>query len=89
MWKAHPQGGIVLAPGPGETSFEWMGGGFKDAASALRVTRAGDTVVVRGTIGGEVREQKWERGRVCAQCGGQLGPTGQEACDEPLPNVCR
>lgn len=89
VWKAHPEGGIVLRPAAGDTSFEWMGSGFRDAASALRVTRVGDTVVIRGTVGGEVRDQKWELGRVCAQCGGTLGPTGQNACDVPLPDVCQ
>ena len=55
----------------------------------LTVKKNGDDVTVLGvTDAGKAFEQSWKKGRSCAVCGGNLGPTGQEACSAPLPKVC-
>lgn len=88
-WEPHPEGGIVLKPGPGYDFFEWSADGFRDHAVALRLTRTGDTIQVSGTMeNGDVIEQTWKEGCVCPVCGGNLGPTGQGSCSSPPPEIC-
>lgn len=88
-WKTGEGGkSIILDGGP---ATEWShDGSFKARVTQLRVTPDGQGgVEVQGiTTGAESFRQTWEGGRVCAVCGGSLGPTGQEACDAPLPDIC-
>jgi hypothetical protein len=81
-------GKLVLSGGP--PGLEWShDGSFKAKLRALVVTRDGDDLLVAGqTETGESFTQTWKKGRSCAICGGQLGPTGQELCDAPLPSKC-
>jgi hypothetical protein len=79
---------LVLSGGP--PGLEWSyGGSFKQRVTALVATKKGDDLVVSGlTASGESFTQLWKQGRSCALCGGQLGPTGQSACSDPLPKMC-
>jgi hypothetical protein len=88
-WESHTEGGIVLLPNTGKTYFEWSHEGFKDRAVSLRLTREGDDVKIAGSMeDGTVISQTWKGGCACAVCGGNLGPTGQEECKAPLPEIC-
>jgi len=89
-WKAHPEGGILLEPANGYDYFEWSSGGFRDRAVALRLTLEGDVLTVKGTMdNGEPISQTWKAGCVCPVCGGNLGPTGQNNCPSPTPDICQ
>lgn len=81
-------GKLVLSGGP--QGLEWThAGSFKQRMQTVTVTQSGDDVTVSGTTNdGESFTQTWKKGRSCAVCGGQLGPTGQEACTVPLPQQC-
>jgi hypothetical protein len=88
-WKAGLGGAVVLEADKDE--MEWMhDGSFKRRVKTLRVEKDGAKgVTVQGiTDDGEAFKQSWSAGRACAICGGNLGPTGQEECDAPLPDVC-
>lgn len=88
-WESHPDGGIVLLPSTGSTFFEWSHEGFRDHATSLRLTHDGDTVKIAGSMeDGSTITQTWKSGCACAVCGGNLGPTGQETCKAPLPDIC-
>lgn len=81
-------GKLVLSGGP--PGLEWSyAGSFAAKLRALVVTKNGDDLLVAGqTVDGEAFTQTWKKGRSCAVCGGQLGPTGQESCTTPLPKMC-
>jgi hypothetical protein len=79
---------IVLEPLDATTPIHWADG------SELAVDVTGGTVrtgAAQGTVdvsvvrkqGGTI-EQTWQPGRMCAICGGDLGPTGRTVCDLPL-----
>lgn len=88
-WEKHPEGGIVLLPAPGYDFFTWSHEGFGDQATALRLTRSGDEVTIQGSMeNGSTLKQTWKSGCACAICGGNRGPTGQETCKAPLPEIC-
>jgi hypothetical protein len=88
-WESHSEGGIVLLPNTGKPYFEWSHEGFKDRAVSLRLTHEGDDVKITGSMeDGSVITQTWKGGCACAVCGGNLGPTGQEECKAPLPEIC-
>lgn len=88
-WKSNAEG--VLALESGSAPVEWSyGGSFRAELTRLAVKKDGDDVLVLGeTKDGKSFEQSWKKGRSCALCGGQLGPTGQEACSTPLPKICK
>lgn len=87
-WKTNEEGALVLESGGAD--IEWSyGGSFRQVMQTLTVKKNGEDVTVFGvTKTGKSFEQSWTKGRSCALCGGNLGPTGQEACLTPLPKVC-
>jgi hypothetical protein len=87
-WKQNDAGNLVLESGSAE--IEWSyDGSFKQPLRTLSVKKNGEDVSVVGeTKDGKTFTQSWKKGRSCAVCGGNLGPTGQEACSTPLPKVC-
>lgn len=80
--SARVEGDAIVLEGP---ELRWMaGGGFANAVDAVRFTRDGDALVTTIALaGGDPEPQRWERGGTCADCGDQLGPIGQHACDDP------
>lgn len=87
-WKQDDAGNLLLTGGSAEIVWTFEGS-FKQPMRTLAVKKDGEDVTVVGeTKGGKQVSQKWKKGRRCAVCGGNVGPTGQEACDTPLPNVC-
>ena len=88
-WESHSEGGILLLPNTGSEFFEWSHEGFKDRALSLRLTHEGTDVKITGKMeDGSIITQTWKGGCACAVCGGNLGPTGQETCKAPLPEIC-
>lgn len=87
-WKTDASGNVVLESG--DADIEWSyGGSFKQIVRTIQLKKSGDDVTVLGvTDTGKSFEQSWKKGRSCAVCGGNLGPTGQEACATPLPKIC-
>jgi len=89
VWKASGAE-VVLSPTAGAASFPWMDEhSFTHAASkvTLKVHPSGGVDArATGTKAGDAWSQTWEPGRVCAQCGGGLGPDKMpRACTQPLP----
>ncbi|HEY8380092.1 MAG TPA: hypothetical protein VIK91_26560 [Nannocystis sp.] len=78
----------VVEPAPGET-LDWIGD-FGGLSEVIRMTLTplgtGEALAVHLTFAGDEPSvtQVWIRGGVCAVCGGGLGPTGQEPCDDPF-----
>lgn len=92
-WTLDPDGLGIRLNGTREGGFTWSSdGSFKTPVTSLRVTRTNDASAVLVTDPNDASaskpSQRWESGRVCAICGGNLGPTGQQKCSEPLPDVC-
>jgi hypothetical protein len=88
-WRSGLGGTVILEADKDE--MEWThDGSFKQRVQTLRVEKDGTKgVTVQGiTSDGQAFRQSWSAGRACAICGGNLGPTGQETCDAPLPDVC-
>ena len=46
-------------------------------------TRTEEVVLGVDTHRGEAFEQAWAPGGMCPECGSQLGPVGQQPCEEP------
>ncbi|HSQ63880.1 MAG TPA: hypothetical protein VLM85_11730 [Polyangiaceae bacterium] len=91
VWQASGDE-IVLSPAAGAASFPWMDDKtFTRGASKVTLkARPGGGLDARatGTTAGDAWNQTWEPGRVCAQCGGGLGPDRMpRACDQPIPPV--
>ena len=91
VWKASGAG-VVLLPAAGAASFPWMNDvSYNHAASQVTLeARPGGDLDARatGTTAGDAWSQLWEPGRVCAQCGGGLGPDKMpRACNQPVPPV--
>jgi|GEM_PF-4870356 len=68
---------IVLLPAEGKTTFLWNGPEVAGQVPELRLVVTPDRLIESKT------RRAWDPGGVCSICGGNLGPTGQEACDEP------
>jgi hypothetical protein len=68
---------LKLLPAEGETEFLWAG--------TVVVARVPEITleIQPGKLVDSTSQQLWISGGVCPICGGNLGPTGQEACDEP------
>ena len=81
-------GKLALSGGP--PGLEWShDGSFKARVTDIVVTKTGEDLLVSGlTKDGRAFTQTWKKGRSCAICGGQLGPTGQQECSTPLPREC-
>jgi hypothetical protein len=79
---------IVLVPPAGESTMYWVNEvSFKAEVSAVRLTQGADgALIASGTEDGTPFEQPWPAGRVCATCGGDLGPSGVIPCEGPLPS---
>lgn len=87
-WTKNASGEIMLSAGDAELEWSWDGS-FRQGMRWLRVSKTADGVHVEGeTTSSEHVTQEWEAGRSCAVCGGNLGPTGQNECTDPLPDVC-
>lgn len=87
-WTKDAAGEIMLSAGDAELEWSWDGS-FKQGMRWLRVSKTSDGVHVEGeTTSSEHVRQEWKAGRACAVCGGNLGPTGQSECNDPLPDVC-
>jgi hypothetical protein len=73
---------------------EWnYGGSYTQVLASARIVEDGDDIQVIGeTDEGRRFTQSRRQGRSCAICGdtpsGELGPVGQQECDEPLPRIC-
>jgi hypothetical protein len=87
-WKKALSGEVMLSAGDADLEWSWDGS-FKQKMRWLSVTKTADGVRVVGeTSSSQKVTQDWKTGRSCAVCGGNLGPTGQKECTEPLPEVC-
>jgi hypothetical protein len=85
-WTKNDKGEILLTAERLEWSWD---GSFKQSMRWLKVKPTAEGVHIEGeTDAYEHVEQDWAKGRSCAVCGGNLGPTGQKLCDAPLPDVC-
>ncbi len=89
IWKKTQPNGIVLLPADGQTEFSWIDRGVH-ADDQVRVTTdaSGELIVEVPEPGEKPTFDRWKKGRVCAECGGNLGPTGQQACTEPVERRC-
>jgi hypothetical protein len=80
-------GETVLIPRAGAPNVHWFAqSSFRAEVKELRVARTGDDLRAEGSsrhAGPFVQE--WKSGGVCAVCGGGEGPTGQRACEDPIP----
>mgnify|MGYP003450011018 CR=1 FL=1 len=77
----EPQTIIALVPEPGRATFSWPGSIAVSLTNRVRLQVLEDHLT-------ELRDngeagQSWLPGGVCAVCGGKLGPSGQEACEDP------
>ncbi len=90
VWKRSQPHTIVLLPSPGKTKFNWNGGVGVSAVTEMNVVGdpSGDLVMQISSPGEKPLAQRWKQGRVCAVCGGGLGPTGQKQCTEPVNPRC-
>ncbi len=76
----------LLLPPSGSDEFNWIGEVAIErhvSSVLLELSDEGQRldVVMRGD---EEIAQVWQKGGLCAICGGQLGPTGTEACEAPF-----
>jgi hypothetical protein len=77
---------LILSPARGERTMDWVNGvSFKVDVAEIRLQATADGLVATGMDGSVPFEQLWPAGRVCADCRGQLGPTGVVPCEGPLP----
>jgi len=88
VWKSSGPD-VVLSPSSGAT-FPWMDDvSFVHAASkvTLRARQDGGLdVEATVTTPSDAWAQTWKPGRVCAQCGGGLGPDKMpKPCNQPIP----
>ena len=77
---------VVLLPVAGEDTFTWMANGsFVNATERVELSsgRFEGEITANGSGPGGAFAQTWAEGGTCAVCGGMLGPTGQEACEDP------
>jgi hypothetical protein len=68
---------LLLRPSAGDDDFAWPGG----RTDLVRLSPGPEPGQL--TDGGEP-EIIWEPGGICAMCGGSLGPTGLEPCEDPF-----
>jgi hypothetical protein len=88
---------LVLTPFVGQQTMPWIhDGSFTTpltSATASLGPSAGE-VTIEGTLAtdGSTFQQVWTKGRVCAHCTGEGGPSGTVACDVPFsqaePDAC-
>lgn len=69
-------GTIILQP-EGRETFLWPGA-VNAQVARVRLEISGETLVERDAPG-----LTWVAGGVCAECGTNMGPSGQKECDEP------
>lgn len=85
-WTAEGDSAVLERDAGG---LDWIGDyGVLTGIERITFTPEADgyLLAVRVTfLGGDPPvEQQWTRGGICAQCGGSLGPTGTEPCEEPF-----
>jgi hypothetical protein len=74
---------LTLLPREGRGKLRWFGNAALAEVESVTLRASDDGLEV--SVGDEL--QTWRAGGLCAICGGGLGPTGVEACDDPFADV--
>jgi hypothetical protein len=93
VWKKSQPHTIVLlsSAATANATFAWnMGVGVSETTRLdVSTDASGDLIVSLPQEGAKPTAQRWVKGRVCAICEGGDGPSGQQACTEPVAARCR
>ncbi len=81
-WSVVSDSEITLLPPEGEDAFLWLDDiSFMNEVESVTLTPADTGFVADASDNSTTR---WATGASCADCGGDMGPTGQDECEQPF-----